>query len=37
MRADSDIDVMVEFEPGIRIGLLKFQSLVKLAWAFARP
>ena len=28
LRADSDIDVMVEFEPGIRIGLLKFQSLI---------
>ncbi len=28
LRADSDIDVMVEFEPGIRMGLLKFQSLI---------
>ena len=28
MRTDSDVDVMVEFEPGVRIGLLKFQSLV---------
>jgi len=27
MRADSDIDVMVEFEPGARIGLLKFEAL----------
>ena len=27
MRTDSDVDVMVEFEPGVRIGLLKFQSL----------
>ena len=27
MRADSDIDVMVEFEPDARIGLLKFMSL----------
>lgn len=28
MRTDGDVDVMVEFEPGVRIGLLKFQSLV---------
>ena len=27
MSTDSDVDVMVEFEPGVRIGLLKFQSL----------
>jgi hypothetical protein len=27
MRPDSDIDVMVEFDPGARIGLLKFESL----------
>ena len=27
MRAESDIDVMVEFDPGARIGLLKFESL----------
>ena len=27
MRAESDIDLMVEFEPGARIGLLKFQAL----------
>lgn len=26
--ASSDIDIMVEFEPGVRIGLIKFQSLV---------
>ena len=24
---DSDIDVMVEFDPNVRIGLLKFESL----------
>jgi uncharacterized protein len=27
MRDDSDIDIMVEFEPGARIGLLKFEAL----------
>jgi hypothetical protein len=27
MRAGSDIDLMVEFEPGARIGLLKFEGL----------
>jgi uncharacterized protein len=29
MRPESDIDVMVEFEPGARIGLIKFESLVE--------
>jgi uncharacterized protein len=29
MRRESDIDVMVEFEPGARIGLIKFESLVE--------
>ena len=28
MRPDSDIDLMVEFEAGIRVGLIKFESLV---------
>src|ERR1700724_3852916 len=28
MRPESDIDIMVEFEPGVRIGLIKFESLV---------
>ena len=28
MRPESDIDVMVEFEPGVRTGLIKFESLV---------
>ena len=28
MRPESDIDVMVEFEPGVRVGLIKFESLV---------
>jgi predicted nucleotidyltransferase len=27
MRPESDIDVMVEFDPGARIGLLRFESL----------
>src|SRR5271157_5303288 len=29
MRPDSDIDIMVEFEPCVRIGLIKFESLVE--------
>lgn len=29
MRPESDIDIMVEFEPGVRIGLIKFESLVE--------
>ncbi len=28
LRPESDIDIMVEFEPGVRIGLVKFESLV---------
>jgi predicted nucleotidyltransferase len=28
MRPESDIDIMVEFEPEVRIGLIKFESLV---------
>jgi uncharacterized protein len=28
-RPESDIDVMVEFEPGMRVGLIKFESLVE--------
>jgi uncharacterized protein len=27
MSPESDIDLMVEFEPGFRIGLIKFESL----------
>jgi uncharacterized protein len=27
MRPGSDIDVMVEFDPGVRIGLFRFESL----------
>jgi predicted nucleotidyltransferase len=29
MRPESDIDIMVEFEPGARVGLVKFESLVE--------
>ena len=27
MRPDSDIDILVEFDPGVRVGILKFESL----------
>ena len=26
---ESDIDIMVEFEPAVRVGLIKFESLVE--------
>jgi predicted nucleotidyltransferase len=29
LRVDSDIDLLVEFTPGVRVGLLQFQSLVE--------
>jgi predicted nucleotidyltransferase len=29
MNSESDIDIMVEFEPASRIGLIKFESLVE--------
>ena len=29
MRPESDIDILVEFEPGVRIGLIKFESLAE--------
>lgn len=28
MGPDSDLDILVEFEPGVRIGLIKFESFV---------
>jgi predicted nucleotidyltransferase len=28
MQPESDIDILVEFEPGARVGLIKFESLV---------
>ncbi len=27
MRPDSDVDMLVEFDPGVRIGIVKFSSL----------
>ena len=32
MRPESDIDIMVEFEPGVRTGLVKFETLVR-SWS----
>jgi Predicted nucleotidyltransferases len=29
MRPESDIDLMVEFEPGERIGVIRFESFVE--------
>lgn len=29
MRPESDVDMMVEFEPGARVGLIKFESLAE--------
>lgn len=29
MGPESDIDMMVEFEPGVRIGLIRFESFVE--------
>ena len=29
MRPDSDIDIMVEFEPGVRTGLIRFETLIE--------
>jgi predicted nucleotidyltransferase len=36
MRPESDIDIMVEFEPGVRIGLIKFESLASELESLAR-
>jgi len=35
MGSESDIDILVEFEPSVRIGLLKFESLVEELEALA--
>jgi len=35
MRAESDVDIMVEFEPGVRVGLIKFESLAEELEALA--
>ena len=29
MRPESDIDIIVEFEPGVRVGLIRFESLAE--------
>jgi hypothetical protein len=29
MRPDSDLDLMVEFQPGARVGLIKFEALAE--------
>ena len=29
MRPESDVDIMVEFEAGVRIGLIRFESLIE--------
>jgi len=29
MRTESDVDIMVGFEPGVRVGLIKFESLAE--------
>lgn len=29
MDPDSDIDILVEFEPGVRVGLIRFESLAE--------
>ena len=36
MGPKSDIDIMVEFEPGFRIGLIKFEYLVEELESLAR-
>jgi uncharacterized protein len=35
MRPESDVDMMVEFEPGARVGLVQFESLVEELAALA--
>jgi hypothetical protein len=35
MRPESDIDMMVKFEPGVRVGLIKFESLAEELEALA--
>jgi predicted nucleotidyltransferase len=29
MRPESDVDLMVDFEPGVRVGLIRFESLAE--------
>ena len=35
MRPESDLDIMVEFEPGVRVGLIQFESLIEELAALA--
>jgi predicted nucleotidyltransferase len=35
LRPESDIDIMVEVQPGVRVGLIKFESLVEELAALA--
>ena len=35
MRPNSDLDIMVEFEPGARVGLIKFEFLAEELTALA--
>jgi len=35
MRPESDLDIIVEFEPGVRVGLIKFESLIEELEALA--
>jgi uncharacterized protein len=35
IRPESDIDIMVEFAPGVRVGLIRFESLVEELAALA--
>jgi predicted nucleotidyltransferase len=35
MRAESDVDIRVEFDPGVRVGLIKFESLAEELEALA--
>ena len=32
LRPESDVDIVVDFEPGVRIGLIRFESLVE-SWS----
>ena len=36
MRPDSDVDLMVEFEPGARVGMINFESLAEELTGLAR-
>lgn len=36
MGPESDMDILVEFDPGVRVGLIQFESLAELFQALAR-